>query len=493
MIGRVHLPHLLLVSAAVAVGSHPLAAQERANEATAPLVAPLPVQAPTLEERLAASDARLDQQARHLAEQLAELKQLRLDLEAERAARRSAEEEDRTGRRALFRHGRWAVAMSGFLHADGVLYDQSSADELDPSTRQPLNQTRFLISRARLRVDADYGIASGALEFDGNTVHGATARVLAAEVSLRWPGPADAPPRIQVVLGLQRIPFGYEVLQTDYDRILVERSTLIRALFPGQYDLGISLRGGVRWLRYTLAVLNGNPAEDRQYAAVDPTQSKDVFGRAGIDTRIASRVGLRGGVSAGWGTGLSAGLPASKSGLQWVDSNADGQVAPSELVGLPPRSAIPSRSFTRWALGGDLLLDYRVPRLGVLTLYGELIWASNYDRAIQPSDPVIAGRDLRQLGWYVAATQELTRYVAIGLRYDRYAPDADATDRQGAQLVPRDTTYSTWAVALAGGIPPFVRFTLEYDHNQNALGRDTGGQPTTLRADVVTLRGQVRF
>lgn len=484
---------LLLVFAAVTMGSRPSSAEERTNETASAPVAPLPARAPDIAERLAASEAKLDQQGRQLADQLVEIKQLRRDLDAERATRRVAEEEDRSGRRALFRHGRWAVAMSGFLHADGVLYDQSSEDELDPATRQPLNQTRFVISRARLRIDADYGIASSVLEFDGNTVHGATARVLAAEVSVRWPGPAGAPPRIQAVLGLQRIPFGFEVLQTDYDRILLDRSTVIRALFPGQYDLGISVRGGIRWLRYALAVMNGNPAEDRQYAAVDPTKSKDVVGRAGVETLIASRVGLRGGVSASWGTGLSPGLPASKSGLQWIDSNADGQVAPSELAGVPPRSAIASRTFTRWALGGDLLFNYNVPRLGVLTLYGELIWASNYDRAVQPSDPVRAGRDLRQLGWYVGTTQELTRYVAVGLRYDRYAPDADATDRQGAQLVPRDTTYSTWAVALAGCVPPFVRFTLEYDHNQNALGRDAGGQPTTLRADVVTLRGQARF
>jgi hypothetical protein len=38
-----------------------------------------------------------------------------------------------------------------------------------------------------------------------------------------------------------------------------------------------------------------------------------------------------------------------------------------------------------------------------------------------------------------------------------------------------------------------VRFTLEYDHNTNALGRTPSGMVTTLGADVITLRGQVRY
>src|SRR5579859_5827802 len=43
----------------------------------------------------------------------------------------------------LFRLGGLAVRLSGFVQADAVAYDQSSADELNFSTGQPINNTRF--------------------------------------------------------------------------------------------------------------------------------------------------------------------------------------------------------------------------------------------------------------------------------------------------------------------------------------------------------------
>jgi hypothetical protein len=49
------------------------------------------------------------------------------------------------------------------------------------------------------------------------------------------------------------------------------------------------------------------------------------------------------------------------------------------------------------------------------------------------------------------------------------------------------------ALVAAVFYPPVARLSLEWDHNKNALGRDASGAPTTLGADVVTLRGQVVY
>ena len=38
------------------------------------------------------------------------------------------------------------LTLLGFVQADGVLWSQESVDEIDPSTGEPLNNTRFLIS-----------------------------------------------------------------------------------------------------------------------------------------------------------------------------------------------------------------------------------------------------------------------------------------------------------------------------------------------------------
>lgn len=439
---------------------------------------------------------RMAETERKLAVDESELARLRSDLASENAARARAEEEMRrlaaTG--ALFHLGRFAVSLSGFLQADGVLYNQASQDEINWSTGQPLNESRFLIRRGRLRVEADYGIASGLIEFDANTVNGPVARISAGEVSVRWPARRPgAPPYVMASIGLMRIPFGFEVLQMDYVRLFLERSNVIRALFPGEFDLGFRVQGGWRWLRYAIAAMNGHPAGDQQFTLRDPDRSKDLVGRIGIETRLLRRLGLSGGISGVYGTGFWEGSPPTKDVIVWHDTNLDGQVDPTELTAIPGRPAVPSKTFTRYALGGDLQLRVQVPRLGELLLYGEVAWATNLDRGLMPADPVGAGRDLREFGWYVGFTQELTRWALVGVRYDRYDPDADARDQQGASLVPKDLTFSTLAVAVAGGWLPLLRFTVEYDHNTNALGRTAAGMPTTLGADVFTIRGQVRF
>ena len=67
---------------------------------------------------------KVDDADHRLAAQSTELARLRRDLDAESAARARAEAEARklaaTG--ALFHLGKFAVSLSGFLQADGVLY-----------------------------------------------------------------------------------------------------------------------------------------------------------------------------------------------------------------------------------------------------------------------------------------------------------------------------------------------------------------------------------
>jgi hypothetical protein len=267
----------------------------------------------------------------------------------------------------------------------------------------------------------------------------------------------------------------------------------MRALFPGEFDLGARLQGSWRWLRWQLAAMNGHPSGDKQFALVSPTQSKDFLGRVGADTRAHRRLRIVGGLSALWGTGFHRGTPDTKDRIVWRDSNGDGQIDSTELVGVVGQPALPSRTFTRYAVGGDLRVLVDVPRLGELALYGEIVWATNLDRALYIADPIATGRDLRELGWYVAATQQLGSWAALGVRYDRYDPDADAREPVAATIVPRDRSFATLAMVAAAQWRPYARLSLEYDRNWNALGRDASGAPATLGAHLVTLRAQVTF
>jgi len=461
-------------------------AQEEAPPTTATPATPAPVASAApdvaarvddLARQLGDAQARLDRQA-------AELRALRADLDAQRDAH------------AAFRVGRLAVTLFGFVQADGVVYSSASVDEVNPSTGAPLNETRFLIRRARLRADIDYGYVAGALEFDGNTVAGPVARITNAEVSGCWPrcnSGGDRPPLIMATMGLLRIPFGFEVQEKDYVRLFLERSTMARAFFPGEYDLGARLQGGWRWLRWQAAAMNGHPPGDKQFALVDPTASKDFLGRFGADAHPHRRVAIAGGVSGLWGTGFSRGTSSTKDTIVWRDANADGQVDVTEIVGVVGQPATASRTFSRYALGVDLRVAVELPRVGPLTAYGEVTWATNLDRAVYVADPIATGRDLRELGWYVAVMQQLGRWCAVGVRFDRYDPDADARQQVGANLVPRDKTFSTIGVVAAAMVQPYGRLSIEWDHSWNALAVDVTGAPATLGGDVVTLRGQVVF
>ncbi|HVY48794.1 MAG TPA: hypothetical protein VHB21_23055 [Minicystis sp.] len=386
------------------------------------------------------------------------------------------------------------VFLWGFIQADAIVMDQRSQDELNGSTGQPLNDNRFLIRRGRLHVDADYGIPTAALELDSNTINGPQARVIQAEVSVRWRAPdAAAPPYVQATIGLMKIPFGFEVGQLDFDRTFLERSNVIRALFPGEYDLGARLRGGYRSLRYAVALMNGAPAGDAGYALRDPTESKDLVARVGVDTAFTSKLRFAGGFSGVSGTGFHAGTPATKDVLVWRDTNEDGLVQSTEIQVIPGSAPTPSQTFSRFALGADAHAEADLPVVGTLTVYGELVFGSNLDRGLVPADPVVAGRDLREFGFYVAVTQDLTRYAQLGARYDFYDPDADHTDRQAARVVPSSAAYSTLALTAVARLPPHFRLIGEYDKNTNALGRAPNGAPTNFKSDTFTVRGEVKF
>jgi hypothetical protein len=332
------------------------------------------------------------------------------------------------------------------------------------------------------------------LELDVNTVDGVTSRPILVEAQARWRGPtADAPPYLVGSIGLMSIPFGGEVPLDIRSRFFQERTHVTRALFPGQWDLGAKVVGGWRFLRYAFAVMNGEPIGEQGFSAQDPNRAKDLLGRIGIQTGLGHGIELSAGFSALMGKGFHRGAAGTKDQLVWRDVNEDGLVQLTEIQTIAGAAAEPSVHFARSAVGGDFRLRAAIRRLGQLVVSGELILAKNLDRGLSIADPVAIGRDLREVGWLLSASQELPRGWALGVRYDRYNPDADATDRQGAQLVPKDPTFSALTVAAAWSYGAVWRLVLEYEHNGNALGRSQSGQPTSLGTDRLTFRTQAVF
>jgi hypothetical protein len=384
------------------------------------------------------------------------------------------------------------LRFGGYLQSDWNAWNQASRDELNGSNGNLLNDNRFLGRRARLRGTLEQPYVAGVLELDGNTVNGPTARIIDAEASLKIPGEPNGPPLLMLTIGLFKIPFGFEVIQSDRDRLFMERSNAERALFPGEFDAGARLSGGWQFVRYAVAVQNGEPVGEKTWPGRDPNAAKDVAGRIGVETPITEQLGIAAGVSGLSGKGFHAGTPSTKTTVQWNDRNQNGQVDPGEITAVPGMAALPSQNFTRFAFGADLRLSLTIPGLGASTLYGEVYLAQNLDRGLLVADPYgPLSRDLREIGAYGAFTQELGPHFAAGIRYDFYNPDRDSAD-PARVLVPASFSLNTLSVVAAGFLGP-ARFSVEYDRNRNHQGRDAVGNPTSLKSDTVVVRGQVVF
>ncbi len=458
--------------------SDKLAAEAAARKAAEEQLAATQAKLAADDAKLAADDAKIAEQGASLAHVADGLAAMRKDLDEERSARKRAEDRPAVG--AV----RGGIGITGFAQID-LTMRQSSQDQLVDATGDPLNEDRFSLRRARLRVTADYGHVLGAVELDANTTKGTQVRPVGADVS--WKEQV-----VTATLGLFKIPFGYEVVQSDRDRMFMERTTTARALFPGEYDLGARAAGAWRFVRYAIAVQNGDPLGEKAFPGRDPNGAKDVTGRVGVDQDVIAGLHVSAGVSALEGRGFHKGTPSTKDVLVWRDLNEDGAIEPGEVQIIPGQAATPSQNFSRFAVGADVRVTYQVKRVGLLDVYGELVWASNLDRAIAVADPIASQYDVRELGWYVAATQELGEIFQVGVRYDSYDPDADATARLQGTYVPADASYHTLAVAAAARWQ-HGRLVLEYDRNRNHLGRDATGAPANLNDDAVILRGEVQF
>ncbi len=389
-------------------------------------------------------------------------------------------------------HG-WTVDLTGYVQADATVYSRASQDELDPSTGAPLDEEHFGIPRASLRADGHRGPLAATLELEAFTTRATlprqtqTSGIRPELAYVSW----HHEELIEVVGGLFRTPFGAQTPTSPRDRLFLELPTMSRALIPGDIDAGVMARGAFGLARWSIAAMNGAPVGDGRWKGADPTSSYDIIGRLGAD--IAGPYGSRYvfGVSALTGKALSPGDPPTKDQLTWVDENQDGIVQTTELQIVPGTPGTASQTYSHDALGADVAVHWCTP-IGPGLAFGEVTIATNLDRGLVYADPIRATRDVRELGFVAGLVQDVTDYAQVGVRYDRYDADRDASERNGVALVGIPQVFSTISVMAAGRYEA-AKLMLEYDHGRNPFGRDDTGARLTRADDRVTLRGQVGF
>ncbi|MBL4634801.1 MAG: hypothetical protein JKY56_13085 [Kofleriaceae bacterium] len=385
--------------------------------------------------------------------------------------------------------------ISGLAQID-YLRLQRSSDELSDGSDQSLNEDRFTVRRARLQLVRDWeyvGVSSLTELFAGQGV-----RQVALDVHAQLPGREGQAPVLRARAGLFAVPFGFENYgQTNGQRFFGERSLFSYAFVPGRHDFGAGLEGHLYGVDWVVAAQNGEPLESGRFAGEDPNAAKDFSGRVRTKGRLTESVSIALSASFLYGTGFSPGTPPTKDTFEWRDLNEDGRVLVSELIPIPGSAGRASQNFNRWGLGSDIQLWAQIPRLGELFVYGELALAVNLDRGVAPADPILLGRDQRSLGYYVAAVQELGQHATLGVRFEHYEPSADALDLFGGMTVVTRRRFRTLTTGLSANLPladgTRARILLEYEYQQNSLGRDNRGLPAQLDNDTLRVRAEMAF
>ena len=457
------------------------------SEGPAVASAPASATAAVAEEERVANRAR-DARIKALEEQLLQLNQ-RLANEKKVEAVPQVAAPSAVGTPAV---SHWYDSLRLSAYAQTQLeFHQDSEDQL--LAGQPLNQNRFLLRRGRVKIESKHRYAEFLLELDGNTVKGPAFGVQRAEVSVVYRG-ADAPndktPLLALTGGILLPAFGRQLQESPRERPFMERSLASRAFFPSEPDVGLQLSGTVGFFNYGVAVVNGEPAgQPAGFPLRDPNAAKDIIGRLGVLADVSSVVKAAGGVSLLNGTGTFRGTDGTKAVLAWNDFNEDGQINSSELTATPGSSPSRSSNFQRWAVGADADLVVKTA-LGNSELQAEVTVANNLDRNLFISDPITAGHDERQFGYYVALLQDVTKYGLLGVRYDYYDPRADLFGAKNGKVVPFKSSIKTISPLLGARLPDGIKLFVEWDLVRDHLATDDRGVPADRKNNVVTVRLQ---
>jgi hypothetical protein len=351
------------------------------------------------------------------------------------------------------------IKLSGYVQGRYEWHDDSLAGVSNTGVANGVYGTnRFLVRRARLKALYDGTNAEYMLQIDA-TGDGVALRDAEATFVDTW-----TPFGIRLTVGQFKWPFGYEVLQSSSDREMPERSSVIRALFPGERDRGLRLQARYEWLRFAAALVNGNGTQENPlyvtratYGTRDPNTWKDIVWRIGGDFEW-----LVAGFSGYWGRTLKTTFD----------------------TGMPP-------AYQRlWLLrlGLDAQFYVEIPSVGGLAVKGELVYAKDSD-AGYGGVPADSCNDITRLGWIVTVVQNIGDYAGAVLRIDSYDPnfskavgDSCPEARRTAGLGDRRTTVGGGLLVHASGN---LKGTFVYEH--------LAEQSMEKGNDIFTAQLQARF
>jgi hypothetical protein len=274
------------------------------------------------------------------------------------------------------------------------------------------NGDYFRLRRARLRVELEPNEYSRfVMEIDPSfaggpdNATGTIARNVEAQGIAHWGGGVET----VFGMGIFKIPYGWEVLQSDADRPFIERSWWEQNVTPGEFDTGMKAYTTALDHKLTVqaAVINGQTQGEKTFSLLpDLNQGKDIVGRANYN-------------------------------FGPFDVGTSGYYGQGQIVDLPD---LAFKNFPRWAWNAEAGLHHRFLELGETRLLGEFNLGQNMDRGTKygaaslpglptPVSSIPGGQiaSKNEMGGFIRLEQNFTHWTTLGLRYDYYSPDTSLT------------------------------------------------------------------
>jgi Phosphate-selective porin O and P len=327
------------------------------------------------------------------------------------------------------------------------------------------NGDYFRLRRARLKIElAPNEVSRFVMEIDPtlaggpDNATGTIARNVEADGIAKWSDDVVT----TFGMGIFKIPYGWEVLQSDADRPFIERSWWEQNVTPGEFDTGAKAYTSALNKRLTVqvAVINGSTQGEKTFSLLPSLHpGKDVTGRINYNFGPFDL-----GASGYYGQGIEVTI-----------------------------ANLSAKNYPRYAGNLEAALHHKFLSIGETRLFGEINAGQNMDRGVHysfalpglPSDIVNGSVTNRnEFGWFARIEQDITRWATLAFRYDFYTPDTSiSTNGRGTE-----------AVVGVAHFTKQLQLMLEYNHFTDDVHSTAPGTPIPYKqGDVFSGVFQVRY
>jgi hypothetical protein len=268
----------------------------------------------------------------------------------------------------------------------------------------------------------------------------------------------------------------YEIEYSSGQREVLERSRFIRAIYPGEREIGVKLEyiGSSVPLKFQLMAMNGN---------FTGTQAKDYDSGKDLMARLVYSIKLP---DAGLGIDLGANGYYGGNRIKY-DTFVSGLYGNLDSTSYKPGDYLDKN----W-IGGEIQVFADI--LGGLAIKGEYVAGVNSASSATNQDPKAKLSDMRKdptrlrdfAGYYVYLIKNIGSKNQFVAKYDYYDPNT----KLSGDAAKNELSYKTLTLAWQYYLNDNIRLSLNYEMPKNETNTTN---PSNLKDNTLGVRIQAKF